>query len=453
MDILSLKLSFVVGVLILLLLIFTEFRRRFSPYIKTLAPRTLLLFTTFAIINVVIYLLLCAFFLQMDPLGILKADVLPEEIRITGSLIFAPMFISVMYFGTGAVVIEVGKFKFGFYDKVLGYIEILLPPHIEQPDPNAVSMALEQYGEYQELLAKVHNLRTMAGAYEHWDSMEEEWNNSNIVPLNVELDNLASLLSKLKSTESRENIISGLNAKLTLALKELHVKVADYVYKFIVRNGKTVEDVKRIYEQGLECSTPDFKTVQPSRVKRALVLSATFGLLFGPIFALTRESAPSILYAIIGALALGAFGTILSVTVQKSGRKISNYILGGAMAGFMAQIVWNLARRLITGEPVPDYSTFMFGIAVGVVTAAYMFAFRFKVSKMLRARGKSPWHSYLFIAIAGAITLPLTVLLLQVDDYDPTAPKVLSQLAIGAVTAIGVAFGANIFSDADQPKD
>lgn len=453
MNILNLKLSFAVGVLILLLLIFTEFRRRFSPYIRTLAPRTVLLFITFAIINVVIYFLLCAFLLPADPLDLLKSAVLPEEFNKSPNLIFAPIFISVMYFGTGAMEIKVGGFKFGFYDKILGYIETLLPPHMVQPDPDTVSKALEQYVEYQELLAKVHKLRSMVQANEHWDSLEDEWNNSNVIPLSAELDNLALMLAKLKSEESRENIISDFNSKLTKALEDLHVKVADYVYKFIVRNGKTVEDVKRIYEQGLECATPRIDTVPSSRVKRALVLSATFGLFFGPIFALTRESAPSILYALIGALALGSFGTLLSLTVQKSGRKISNYILGGAMAGFVAQIVWNLASHLITGEPIPDYSTYMFGVSTGVVTAAYMFAFRFKVSMILRARGKSAWWAYFFIAIAGAVTLPLTVMLLELGQHDPTVSEVLSQLAIGAVTAIGVAFGADIFSDATHPKE
>ena len=50
------------------------------------------------------------------------------------------------------------------------------------------------------------------------------------------------------------------------------------------------------------------------------------------------------------------------------------------------------------------------------------------------------------IMIAGATTLPLTVLLLQLPNF-PTATQIVMEAAIGAVTALGVSFGTNIFAE------
>lgn len=443
-TILYFQISFGIGALILLLLLLGEFRRRFRPYLKELAIRTVALFLVFLIINIAIYSFLCVYFLQTDPWALLQGQV-SENFTDSHQSVFQPILIAVMYFGTGAVTVKVGNVEFGFYDKILGYIEKLLPEHTDPPDRNTVKSALDQYEEYKELRSQIHVLRQMAVVNERWDTLEDEWNNSNIVPLNEELDNLAALLSRLESKESRESIVSDLGTRLSLTEQKLRRDVIDYVYKFIARNGKTKKDRDQIYEQGLEFPA-QFDTVpSSSRVQRALVISFVAGILFGPIFGLTRANMVVTEYAIIGALALMAFGTLLSVTVQKSGRNIVGYLFGGGMAGVMAQIVWNFARWLFTGELVDVInSNLIFGVAIGIVTAAYLYVFRFLFANRLRERGGASWFCYSVIAIAGAITLPLTVLLL--GSGVPSVGVIFSQIAIGAVTAVGVAFATDIFT-------
>lgn len=453
MNIIYLQVSLVVGALILILLLMAEYRHRFRLFVEALSPGAVMLFVAFSFINVTIYLLLCFYFLQRDPLALFLASATTEGLDISSSMIFQPIIIALMYFGTGAVPLKIGNLEFGFYDKILGSIEKLLPSQAEPPDHDTVSKALAQYDEYQTLLKKIDELRTMANANNRWDSLDEEWKKSNIKPLTTELDHFAALLKKLKSNESRENIVNDLRSDLDLDLNALRTKAHDFVYKFIAENAKTPGDVEQIYKKGLGYSISPSPPKPSSRIKRALVMSASFGLLFGPIFAITTEGAPSIVYAIIGALALGTFGMIFGVTVERSGQNIAGYLFGGATAGFMAQIVWILAMLWMIDQSLPDGSLLIRGTSIGVLMAASLFIIRFHVTKMFKEPEKSLWLLYSFTAIAGAIVLPLSEFLLSIGEYDLRIQSVMLQMAIGAVASIGVAFGTDIFADLDNTSN
>ena len=437
--------SLVLGTVLLVWALYADFSRRVIKPVN--AFKYYVACVVFCAINVLLYLGLCSFMLDMD---LVTAQVQPgmiDSMAIGAIRIANPVIIAVMYHATGMLKFKLGDTEIDIYQRLLGAFEGIFA--LKYAEISKLQQAIEQaqaeLDDIKQIISGLHQVGNQKG----WDELKSRWTDieSDFTVLQAQVDFLGEVQQKLRVPLQIDAVRDDINKRIRslqdMQMDKLKRYLFEYTIKYVKSEQAIVDLIRRI---GGEIH---LQKCSGNLVARTVVMCGMFGLFFGPIFA-HFEQVNILHHSWYGFIALGTFGLIFS-NVRNAGRNIQDAlvraVLAGGAAGVAANTVWVLLRFLENAQPI-DYSHLIFGLEFGVVLGLVIYLFR----------NWMPWstvvRSLLMAAIGGASFVVLGLLNnLHHSQQAPDGIAVYPMLAlIGVVATIGVAVGLDVLKAPDRDR-
>ena len=447
--------STIVGSILLMWLSYHDFSRKIIKPIR--AGRYYLAFALFSVVNILVYLGLCSFFLGVDWLtAALQPTISREAVAgMQGSMfqVINPILIAVMYFATGSFTFKVGKAEIDLYQQLLKVFQRLL--RLQFSDVEQIRKSIENTSaKLQVLREKIESLHSVADT-QGWDRMEDSWKevDDDVRLINEQVNYLTDMRMKLSSPANMDELRKEIDSKIEDMQSSQITKLKSYIFKFIIANIKKESDIDTLIED-LGGEVVRGESREQSLVIRCVVVCGLFGLLFGPVFAYF-ENVSVVRYSWYGAAALGSFGLIFSI-VRNAKKNVKDLlvraILSGGAAGLVAHAVWMFLRGLEQQLAIPfEYEKLVFGVEYGIVLGLVIFFFRtttLELSTVLRVTGMGMLGGAAFalLGLLNKVHAPL-------QEMGVGAIGVYGMLVVlGVITTLGLATGLDIVkkSQADR---
>lgn len=379
-----------VGAILLIMLCIKDLKDK--RFINKSQPASIFFLILFCLINLLIYIILCSFFQKKAPM-----DLIFKNMYYSSSDLLSIIFISLMYFGTGAATIKVGKIEFGFYKKVLDIFQSLVSS--PSTDKNEIRDKIKD-ASLDQLLISVKDLREMSSG-RNWDPLESNWKRINADLLTKQLKELISIRDELRPDPKTIEILrEQIGQKKEELTNRLIGELNNYIYDFVITNGRTKEDAKNIFKILRVPSATEIKLQKPNTLFRGLILYFLFGMgILGPGYAYILGEDP-ISYSWYFAVVLGIFGFGVSFAMRP--KDIMIVLLLGALSGLTAHLAW----IFITGIPKygelikGDWKQLLIGMEMGAGVTGLLFVSRHTSNKIKKM---NQLLRYPLIGLSGAI--------------------------------------------------
>lgn len=423
----------IMGMVVLLLLCWNDFREKI---VRPKSPaRYYAAMGFFFLVNIAVYVLVLRVVIDADPVKILRS---PAGSPLSNLQVFQPLVVSMMYFGAGAATFKFGKIEFNFYQKIIQIFQSMFSVKwgdIERQLDRA-QLAYDTLKEKVERLQESSDARWGGPAAEALKSMRQE-----LEATEGQVHALADIRSHLaKEPVSRadiERVVQNITARAE-KLRACAVKKLRGNLILLIRHARNEADIEGLLD-GLIQEPDPAPCPRQALLYRSLVLSFLFGMLFGPIFAISNDLDP-VRYGWSGALSLSAFGAVMSRMRRLEGKPLAalNAAVVGAVAGAAGYLVWGM---LISSEPFADYgkrllADSLIGIQFGVGVALVLHLLKYT----LLSRMRLAWMQYGSTGLLGSAVF----VLLAAGNFPAGDLSYAATGLIGMVVMLAMAFSLDL---------
>ena len=438
--------TIVIGTILLILLCWNDFRA------KILRPKSqskyYAAFAFFCVVNIAIYFLILRIVLEKDPVKILLAT---NTESFSGPEIFQPLLVSLLYFGAGAKTFRLGNKQFNLYQTIIKSFQQLF--RMSWDKISEIRQSIETApAPYAKLKAKIDRLQEKARIL-GWENTQDSKLQGIAADTNMAEEQIKALKEMHQGISAEplshkdiEDLKNDMQAKIAALQEAVTDKLKIYLFLFIFKYIKDESEIEAILQE-IDVPPPQAASSQtPNFAYRSLVISFLFGMLFGPIYYLSKNLSP-VEYGWYGAFSLGVFGLVMSLIkmTEHKFKSIVNVVVLGALAGGAGFLTWGL---LSTEKPMAEAlkgiaARSIIGVQIGVGISLVLYAFRM----YLRKKKTRTAFNYAAVGFSGSIVF---VVLTTANMYGSRYMILESYIAIGAVGMVvmmAMAFALDIFSE------
>lgn len=404
----------------------------------------------FIILNLIIYVTICAAILQVKIMTLLSGKV-PDQSQLEN--VFIPLMLAFAYFGIGSVNIPIGGKAVSMYGSLLKLFQGMYKPNDINIDP--IKTSIQRLNTQSDELRKAIESFNEDGRNHGWNTLSDKWDelSQDRTAMERHRNSLRDVRKEL--CESNKPDINTLTANIDEKIKDLSQNMNDkfrrHISALVEANDKNSVALKELLSNvGLKL--PESSPTPKSRIQicRSIVLSLFCGALLGAVMNhLSENPVPVAPQSLSWMVALGIFGVIFSSITYLSRNKIYWALGIGAAAGAAGQLALKILTAALSMAQIISLNEFytwmpklMLGIVYGGCLAALIHVFRYLICPKL----KNSAVCYLVIAFSGAaLFILLGYIMRSITTFE--IHEITTFVILGAFVSSVSAIITNIFHE------